>query len=252
MLHPKKVGTLPVAGSDTEKQTNEIKIAIPLLDRIDIQGKTITADALLTQRTFAEYLVTLRKAHYHFTSKNNQKFLLEDITLFFNSTNREPDHSTCNDGKHGRIETRNIWVTTELNDYLDFPGVGQSFKIERIRYNKKTGKETKEIVYGITSKTPDLASAAEVLRDNRSHWVIESCHYIIDWNYDEDRSRISKGFGPENMTRLRKFAIGLIKSKGARNVAQAMRKLSFNVGSVLGCLNITGKNHSPSMHVGLA
>jgi hypothetical protein len=44
----------------------------------------------------------------------------------------------------------------------------------------------------------------------------------------------------------------LIKSKGARNVAQAMRKLSFNVGSVLGCLNITGKNHSPSMHVGLA
>ncbi|MBU4166668.1 MAG: hypothetical protein KKE10_02285, partial [Proteobacteria bacterium] len=59
-------------------------------------------------------------------------------------------------------------------------------------------------------------------------------------------------FGPENMTRLRRFAIGLIKSKGARNVAQAMRKLSFNVGSVLGCLNITGKNHSPSMHEGLA
>ena len=45
MLHPKKVGTLPVEGSDEEKQTNEIKIARPLLDAIDIKEKTITADA---------------------------------------------------------------------------------------------------------------------------------------------------------------------------------------------------------------
>jgi hypothetical protein len=42
MLHPKKVATLPVKGSDEEKQTNEIKIAIPLLDCIDIQGKAAT------------------------------------------------------------------------------------------------------------------------------------------------------------------------------------------------------------------
>ena len=70
MLHPKKVGTLPVEGSDEEKQTNEIKIAIPLLNNIDIKGKTITADALLTQRELASYLVE-RKAHYHFTVKGN-------------------------------------------------------------------------------------------------------------------------------------------------------------------------------------
>jgi len=64
------VGTLPVEGSDEEKQTNEIKIAIPLLNNIDIKGKTITADALLTQRELASYLVE-RKAHYHFTVKGN-------------------------------------------------------------------------------------------------------------------------------------------------------------------------------------
>ncbi len=47
MLHPKKVGALPVKGSDEEKQTNEIKIAAPMLDVIEIEGRTITADALL-------------------------------------------------------------------------------------------------------------------------------------------------------------------------------------------------------------
>jgi len=247
MLHPKKVGTLPVAGSDKEKQTNEIKIAAPLLDNIDIQGKTITADALLTQRTFARYLVEQRNAHYHFTAKGNQKQLLEDIAFSFSSKNRKPDYTTSGNCDHGRIETRHIWVTTELNEYLDFPHVGQAFKVERISYNKKTGKETREVAHGITSKTPDLASAEQILMDNRGHWSIEnSCHYIIDWIYDEDRSRISKGYGPENMTRLRRFAVGLIKSKGVSNVAQKMRQLSFNTRSVFDFLRMTGNTHYTS------
>ena len=63
MLHPKKVGTLPVEGRDEEKQTNEIKTVIPLLDAIEIRGKTISADALLTQRELARYLVDKRGAH---------------------------------------------------------------------------------------------------------------------------------------------------------------------------------------------
>jgi hypothetical protein len=37
-----------------------------------------------------------------------------------------------------------------------------------------------------------------------SNWILvgttKGCHYIIDWNYDEDRSQIRTGFGPENVT----------------------------------------------------
>ena len=72
------------------KRTNEIKTAIPLLDAIDIQGKEITADALLTQRKIADYLVGQRKAHYHFTVKNNQRGLFQDIALYFNDR-QQPD-----------------------------------------------------------------------------------------------------------------------------------------------------------------
>lgn len=240
MLHPKKVGTLPVEGREEEKQTNEIKTAIPLLAAIDISGKTITADALLTQREVARYLVEQRNAHYHFTVKGNQKNLLEDTAWYFDNLMREPDHRTVDSAEHGRIETRNIWVTTTLNDYLDFPHVGQAFMVERITLNKKTAKLSQEVAYGITSKAPDLASPAQVLQDNREHWSIEnSCHYIIDWNYDEDRSRICKGHGPENMTRLRRFAVSLIKSKGVRSVAQRMRQLTMNTRLVFDYLKMT-------------
>jgi predicted transposase YbfD/YdcC len=247
VLHPKKVGTLPVAGSDEEKQTNEIKVAIPLLDAIDIHGKTITADALLTQRELARYLVEERQAHYHFTVKGNQKGLLEAVRLFFDKPDRAPDYTTLDSPEHGRIERRNIWITTELNDYLDFPHVAQAFKVERITIHKKTGKHSQEFAYGITSKSPDQAHAQQVLRDNREHWSIEnSCHYILDWNYDEDRSRIRTGHGPENITRLRRFAVGLIKSKGVPSVAQKMRELMLNPRAVFDYLRMTRNTYPAS------
>ena len=131
---------------------------------------------------------------------------------------------------HGRIQTRRIWCSTALNAYLDFPHVVQVFLIERKCIKKKTGELTCEIALGLTSRTPLEASPQRLLAINRGHWAIESVHYLIDWNYDEDRSRIQTGLGPENITRLRRFAVGILKSfqKPAQSVAAMMRKLCFN------------------------
>ena len=68
---------------------------------------------------------------------------------------------------------------------------------------------------------------------------IDTEGYIIDWNYDEDRSRISTGYGPEDMTRFRLFAISIIKSKGLRSVAQKMRQLTRNTRLVFDYLRMT-------------
>jgi len=214
-------------------------MAVPLLDAIDIQGKEITADALLTQRQFAAYLVEERQAHYHFTVKGNQPHLFEDIALYFQER-QEPDYLMGPSLEHGRIETRRIWTTTALNAYLNFPHVGQAFVIERERIEKKTGKSSTELAYGITSRPPEQASAQQVLATNRGHWCIEnSCHYIIDWNFDEDRSRIRTGHGPENTTRLRRFAVGIIKSKGVDSVAEKMRQLHRNTRLVFDYLRMS-------------
>jgi predicted transposase YbfD/YdcC len=210
-----------------------------MLDAIDIQGKTITADALLTQREFAKYLVEKRKAHYHFTAKNNQPELYRNIAFYFEDR-RAPDFVDCSPPDHGRIEVRQIWTTPELNDYLAFPHVGQVFAIQTEFTDKKTGKSSCEIFYGLTSKTPEQADPKSVLAVNRGHWSIEnSCHYIIDWNYDEDRSRIRTGHGPENVSRLRRFAVSLIKARKVRSVAQKMRQLTRNVRLVFDYLKMT-------------
>jgi len=224
---------------DTYKRTNEIKTAAPMLDAIDIKGRLITVDALLTQREFAKYLVEMRKAHYHFTVKANQKTLLQDIQYYFRDR-KEPNFIEKSKLSYGRIETRKIWVTESLNEYLNFPYVGQAFAIERNVVNKRTGKTSQETIYGITSKSIKQSSADEVLKANRGHWCIESHHFIIDWNFDEDRSTIRTGFGSENCTRLRRFVIGVIKLKNLKkSIAQKMRVLSWNKRLVFDYLFMT-------------
>jgi predicted transposase YbfD/YdcC len=214
-------------------------MAIPLLDGCDLAGKDVTGDALLTQRALAIYIVE-RQGHYHFTAKGNQPTLHSDIALLFEQRGAA-DFVEAAPPDHGLIVTRRIWCSTALNAYLDFPHVGQVFLIERESIEKKTGEHTHEIALGITSRTPQEASPERLLAVNRGHWSIESVHYIIDWNYDEDRSRMRTGFGPENITRLRRFAVGILKSfqKSAQSIAQLMRKLCFRTRLVFDYLRMT-------------
>ena len=232
---------MPVAGRDEEKQTNEIGMFTALLDNIDIKDKLITTDALLTQRKLADYIVVQRGAHYHFTAKGNQATLEENIALLF-SNRKAPDFVELTPPDHGRIETRRIWCSEALNGYLDFPHVAQVFLIEREVFHKKSGKQTLEIAVGLTSQTPTQANAQQVLTANRRHWTIENrCHYVIDWNFDEDRSRIRKGFGPENVTRLRRFAVSVLSifADGKTSITEKMAKLNRNTRMVFDYLRMT-------------
>src|SRR3989454_10263132 len=128
MLRPKKVGTLPVEGSDEQKRTNEIGMAIPLLKTCDIAGKDITGDALLTQRAIATYLVE-QQAHYYLTEKINQPALEQDIALLF-QTRDDLDFVETAPPDHIRIQTLSGWGRTAFNAHHDITHVGQAFLLE--------------------------------------------------------------------------------------------------------------------------
>ena len=213
-------------------------MVIPVLESLNIAGKTLTTDALLTQRKLAQYALD-HQAHYVFPVKANQPTLHEAIQLAF-VDRQPPDFQESPDLAHGRIEQRSIWTSTCLNDYLDFPGIGQVFAIERHVIEKKTGKTSTDIAYGITSHTPQTADAAGVLAYNRGHWTIENgCHYLLDWNWDEDRSTIRTGHGPENLTALRRFAIGIIKSRTRESATSTIQRLARNVRLVFDYMRMT-------------
>jgi hypothetical protein len=84
-----------------------------------------------------------------------------------------------------------------------------------------------------------------MLACNRGHWSIENgCHYLLDWNWDEDRCAIRAGHGPQNLTALRRFAIGVIKSKTQDSVATTLQRLAHNVRLVFDYLRMTVNSQS--------
>ena len=107
---------------------------------------------MLTQRALAEYLLA-RGAEYVFTVKGNQPTLLDDIRLLLNEriAQRAADFIVeTAKPEHGRRERRSIWVSSELNDYLNFPGVAQVFAVRRETDEVKPAKRRIETVYGVS------------------------------------------------------------------------------------------------------
>lgn len=230
---------MPTQNGESLKQSNEIGFCIPLLKGLSIQGKNITADALLTQKKIAEYIEE-QKAFYFFTVKQNHPTLYQDIRDYFTDVKDSADYKQEMSKEHGRLEQRSIRCTKQLNTYLNFPHVHQVYEITRYREDIKTGKESYETVYGITNR-PDL-TPKEILEINRKHWSIEnSCHHILDTSFQEDKSCIRTGYGPENMTCLRRFAIGLlyIKKKTKESLHQLMASLNKNMRKVFDYLRMT-------------
>jgi predicted transposase YbfD/YdcC len=194
-----------------------------LLDKLNIEGKVITADALLTQRKISDYIVKEREADFVLIVKDNQKTLKEDIEAL-NLMGRQYDFESIDKG-HGRIERRRIWCSSLLNNYVEFPNVKQVFCIEREVWHIKKEIMTTEVALGITSQAPEKGSAKKILFQNRRHWSIENkMHYVLDVTFDEDRSRIRSLNGPMVITCLRRFAISFLRLKGESNMAKAFRK----------------------------
>jgi predicted transposase YbfD/YdcC len=113
---------------------------------------------------------------------------------------------------------------TELASGIGFPGAAQVIRLTRTRTIRTSGKRTRETVYAITSLTVADAGPEQIAAWLRGHWVIENrLHWVRDVDYDEDRSQIRTGSGPQVMATLRNIAIGLFRLAGHTNIATALR-----------------------------
>ena len=211
-----------IAQTNVEEKTNEIPKLREMLDPIPLEGSIVTADALHTQKETARFLVEEKQADYLFIIKDNQRNMLQDVVdLNFGDF---PPEATTTDKGHGRLELRSIWTSTELNDYLNFPYVVQVFCLERDITELISGKQRAETVYGLTSLPADQTEPSRLLEIARGQWSIEnSLHWVRDVSYNEDRCRIRKGYGAQNMASIRNLAISILRMAGARYIPQAFR-----------------------------
>jgi predicted transposase YbfD/YdcC len=195
----------------------------------------VTADALHTQREHAEWLVTVKHAAYLLVVKANQPTLYQQLQRL--PWREVPVADETRDRGHHRVEIRRLQVTTVAG--LDFPHATQALRItRRVRSLRGRGWRT-VVVYAVTSLTAAQASPARLADWIRGHWGIEALHHIRDTTFAEDASQVRTGTAPRAMASLRNLAIGILRLRGDRNIAAALRRNARDTTRVLPLLGIT-------------
>jgi len=112
-----------------------------------------------------------------------------------------------------------------LNEYLDWPGLAQVYRLERQFTWLQKGQVTKrscETEYSITSLSRSLASPADLLRYWRQHWFIETgLHNRRDVTFKEDATRMTKAAVGRILATIHNLVLALIKRAGFSNAAKA-------------------------------
>lgn len=239
---------LVLAQEAVETKENEIVAAPRVLAQVPVVGKIITGDALHTQRAISATIVE-RGGDYIWPVKTNQPRLYEDIERLFAPDKPKPgfgkistdfqSETKINYG-HGRLEKRTIQTSSMLNDYLDWPGVGQVYRLERkfnwVRHGK-VFKTSCEIEYGITSLSNSKNSPAQLLQFRRAHWFVETgLHYRRDVTFREDATRMTIGAAGKILATVHNLVIGLIKRAGHSNAAKARRHYDGHIAEAFGLL----------------
>lgn len=215
------------AGPD--KAEAELTVAPALLARIDWRGRVLTGDALFCQTALCQQ-VQQAGGDYLLVVKENQGTLYRDIQLLFDPPATVPAAPLTDrrvtrtmDNGHGRnLEIRELLASTDLNAYLDWPGLQQVVRLERTW--RERGKVKRALHYGITSLAPETADPPRLLALRRGHWAIENrLHRRKDVSFGEDASLIHVGQGPTVMALLRDAALSLLHRAGVRQVAARLR-----------------------------
>lgn len=233
---------MQVQVSDKE---NEIAAAPRLLQTLDLRGRIVMADALHTQRRLST-IVLESGADYIWYAKANQAKLQADIAQVFvpeqagRGSRPVPNDfrsATQVDSGHGRIERRTLTVSSLLQGYLDWPGVKQVFKLERIVLSSGGQAVRSETVYGLTSLSADEARPAQLLDWTRLYWGIENgLHRRRDVTLHEDATRMSNSDQAKLLAAINNFVVGLATYVGFTNVAEARRYFAAHLDEAFALL----------------
>jgi predicted transposase YbfD/YdcC len=227
-----------LASTDVDGHTNEITRFAPLLDQIgDLRDTIVTVDALHCQRDHVAYLAE-RGADWILTVKANQPNLHQQLAGL--PWRAVPDATRDTGRGHGRREIRTLKILT-VQAGIGFPHAAQALQIRRRRHRLDQPKRfTTETVYAITNLRVHEARPAQLAAWIRRHWHIENkLHWVRDVTYDEDRSQIRTGTGPQVMAALRNAAIGALRLAGVTNIVAANRHHARNANRPLALLGIT-------------
>jgi predicted transposase YbfD/YdcC len=195
-------------------KSNEITAIPKLLEIIDIAGSTITIDAMGAQTKITDQIID-SGGDYIIALKGNQSNFHDEVSNFFDQAEKidfeSIDHQAyhMSEKGHGRSEKRMVYVTEDIDWLLqkdDWKGLKSVILlVSECTVNGETSTDRRTY---FSSRPADARKIAYAIR---SHWGIESCHWILDVAFDEDSLKARAGHVAENLSLIRKMGLALLK-----------------------------------------
>src|SRR5215470_6576954 len=230
------------------EKTNEITAIPELLDHLaetkQLEGALVTIDAMGCQVAIADKIVE-HKADYLLALKGNQPTLEAEVADYFDSAPAE--ELVVKDAEiekgHGRIEMRTYTASSNVDWIVStrsYPGEPRFTNIRtlvkvfsRVEYADRCTFETRFYISSAPLDIDRLADGA------RSHWGVESMHWLLDVEFKDDLSRYRSGHGAKNMAIVRRFALGLVRAnKSKRSVKTRRKSASWDTSYLLELLQL--------------
>ena len=195
-----------------DEKSNEITAIPHLLDLLYLKGAIVTIDAAGCQKKIVKKILK-RGAGYVISLKGNQSTMHDEIRRFMQDPAFKGKFGTAKtvDKGHGRIETRTCRQTGEIGwfeDMVKWAGLRSVCMVETEVYDTASKKTTSETRFFISSLPVDPKRALNAIR---AHWGVESMHWTLDMDFDEDRSRARTEDIAENLAMLRHVVINVLR-----------------------------------------
>ena len=207
---------LVLAQEKVDDKSNEITAIPRLLEHLELEGSTVTIDAMGCQKTIAEKIVE-NKGNYVIGLKGNQPKLHEQVKAQFQHwvsshfTGAPVDWFEQTEKNRDRTEIRRVWCSESLEaipQAASWPSIRSIIMVESVR--RTADHESVDQRYYVSSSAPDAERLAQAIRQ---HWSIEnSVHWVLDMTFAEDQSRVRERQAAENLSLLRKIAMNIVRA----------------------------------------
>lgn len=228
-----------------DEKSNEITAIPELLQRIALTDTIVTIDAAGCQKDIVEQIVA-GGGDCVIAVKGNQPKLHAAIKSFFDEQiERDFEdlryrHAETTDDGHGRLDERAYFLAkvprdfAPADDWPDVKAIGYAIRMTM----HADGRESCEARYYISTRYLSGKRFAEAVR---SHWAIESMHWVLDVTFREDDSRTRERTLANNLSWLRRFAVTLLKRHPINDSTRGkMLRCGYNTDFLAEVLDLQG------------
>ena len=232
---------ITLATEACREKSNEIKAIPQLIDKINISGKIVTADAMSMQKCIIDR-IRENGGDFLIELKANQPSLRYGVEDRLKGQSPVYSYTEGPELGHGRIETRTYRIFDGLDIIADKEKWGGNMTVieyESDTVKKSSGAQTAEkrlYVSSLPTDTPALGSLV------RNHWSIESMHWTLDCNLLQDRIKRKSARAARNLDTIQRIVHSLFSIwKGLRKkrddkrkgMAELMREVSMGFTRLL-------------------